>query len=520
MCGVSRLLSTEEALIARGETVMGPGGRRMSRTELGVRLDEAEGVGRRPFDATKHPRHPAGTPVGGRFRVKENAEGRFEVINPNGKKVAETTEEGPAQEFAAKANEADKALTIPGGVTTQDIPNAWAVEQGYASYVDSPGTRSMYGQWRTTYPGEIHWKPGVNPEEVLVHYLSGTKPENFEVGTQAWEQWMYGRNPRAPVELTDYGTKGISTTRDYEYRERRKIERAAQAKIKKPKGKAEQAFLIRRLTAALAAAGFRVAGDEPEEALVAALELELDAIQDQRFVDDTVALMMEPLTAAVSIPVAPPRKFFEPPTGRPGPYKITADGRISGWLALWDSCHMGEPGGAGVCVAPPRSGTGYSLFHLGEIETAEGDLVPTGKITLGTGHASLQASRNAAAAHYDNTGTVVADVRVGEDGHGIWFSGALRPGTTPEQVRALRAASLSGDWRRYRNALELVAALAVNVPGFPIPRVAALVAPELDGDERLSLVAAGAIVEPIPMAPGEVDARIEALGLLAGVIEL
>ncbi len=511
MCGVSRLLSTEEALIARGETVMGPGGRRMSRTELGVRLDEAEGVGalgRRPFDASKHPRHPAGTPVGGRFRVTENAEGRFEVVNPNGKKVAETTEEGPAQEFAAKANEAEARVPIPtgSGGTVEEIPNAWAVEQGYADWVDSVGERRYYGGWTETSPGAIRWKPDVNPEEVLVHYLSGTRPENFPMGSQGWEQWTYGRQPRAePARMP-------GSTRRYEpaseKRARSAERRAAMARIKKPKGKAEREFLLRRLTAALAAAGFVVDGDEPDPALVAALELELEAVTAPA------------LTAAVEIPVAPPRKFFEPPTGRPGPYKITADGRISGWLALWDSCHMGEPGGAGVCVAPPRSGTGYSLFHLGEIETAEGDLVPTGKITLGTGHASLQASRNAAAAHYDNTGTVVADVRVGEDGHGIWFSGALRPGTTPEQVRALRAASLSGDWRRYRNALELVAALAVNVPGFPIPRVAALVAPELDGDERLSLVAAGAIVEPIPMAPGEVDARIEALGLLAGVIEL
>ena len=225
------------------------------------------------------------------------------------------------------------------------------------------------------------------------------------------------------------------------------------------------------------------------------------------------------ITAAVTIPVAPPKDWFKDPgLSRGTPLTVTSDGRVYGHLALWDACHIGDPSGPGVCVAPPRSGTGYTLFHLGELETAEGDIVPVGKITLGTGHASLQASRGAATAHYDNTGMVVADVRAGEDGHGIWISGALRPSVSEAQVRELRAAGVSGDWRRYRNALELVAALAVNVPGFPIPRVAALVAPELDGDERVTLVAAGLHAPLVPgMTDDEAHARIEALSLLAGV---
>lgn len=102
--------------------------------------------------------------------------------------------------------------------------------------------------------------------------------------------------------------------------------------------------------------------------------------------------------------------------------------------------------------------------------------MPVGQVTLGTGHAPIYASAQAAAAHYDNTGTAVADVRAGSDVYGIWVAGALRPGVTDTQVRALRGAALSGDWRRINGPLRLVGLLAVNVPGFPIPRAAALVA--------------------------------------------
>jgi hypothetical protein len=90
---------------------------------------------------------------------------------------------------------------------------------------------------------------------------------------------------------------------------------------------------------------------------------------------------------------------------------------------------------------------------------------------MGIGHAGDRLSAQATASHDDNTGTVVADVAAGEDEHGIWFSGAMRPDLTEEQVRQFKAATLSGDWRTIADDYELVAALAVNVPGFPIPRV-------------------------------------------------
>lgn len=186
-------------------------------------------------------------------------------------------------------------------------------------------------------------------------------------------------------------------------------------------------------------------------------------------------------------PLHPPAAWFADP-GLPGPTGLTLDddGRVYGHLATWGTCHVGF---AGQCITPPKSGSGYSLFRLGAVRAADGSDVPVGHITLGTGHASLRATRAAAAEHYDHTGTAVADISAGEDAHGIWVAGALRPDVTDEQVRTLRSASLSGDWRQHGGRLEMVAALAVNVPGFPVPRTQAIAASGVP----TALVAAGAV---------------------------
>lgn len=178
------------------------------------------------------------------------------------------------------------------------------------------------------------------------------------------------------------------------------------------------------------------------------------------------------LTAA-AIPVKPPVKWFEDPNfDGPTPISVTPNGAVFGHLALFNSCHIGFPGS---CVKPPKNNT-YQYFHTGELETQEGDLVEVGKLTFNTGHASMQDSAKTAAAHYDNTGAVAADVRAGEDQYGIWVAGAIRPHLSDEDIRTFRSAPLSGDWRRIAGRLELVGALAVNTPGFPVPRTKVLVA--------------------------------------------
>ena len=197
-------------------------------------------------------------------------------------------------------------------------------------------------------------------------------------------------------------------------------------------------------------------------------------------------LSRDSLTAA-AIPTAPPEAWFKDPqlTG-PTALVVEDDGRVYGHIAAWGTCHIGQ---VGKCVEPPTSPSNYAYFRTGALRTAEGTSVAVGHLTMGTGHAGPRDSANAAAEHYDNTGTVFADVAAGEDAYGIWVAGSLRPGITAEQVRVARSAPISGDWRTIRGSLELVGALAVNVPGFPVPRPQGLLA---SGEVR-SLQASGVV---------------------------
>ena len=106
-------------------------------------------------------------------------------------------------------------------------------------------------------------------------------------------------------------------------------------------------------------------------------------------------------------------------------------------------------------------------------------------------------------------------MRAGEDEFGIWVAGAVDAEVAPAIARKLRASALSGDWRRVDGSLELVAALAVNVPGFPIPRPQANVVASAQHDQTLALVAAGVICAcDETMSTSEARTRIEALGAL------
>lgn len=225
------------------------------------------------------------------------------------------------------------------------------------------------------------------------------------------------------------------------------------------------------------------------------------------------------LTAAAAglAPVHPPAAWFENPKLKHAtPLTVTDDGQVFGHAWTWDSCHTGFPG---ACVTAPHSRSDYAYFHLGTIRTAEGEPVATGKITLDTGHAGLRLNAKAAAEHYDHTGAVVADVRVGEDAYGGWVAGAVRPSCDAERIRAFTAAPVSGDWRQVNGALELVGLLAVNVPGYPVPRPAARVAAGYaeDEDARLALVAAGIVGETLPLTPAESERRLAVLAARAEV---
>lgn len=183
------------------------------------------------------------------------------------------------------------------------------------------------------------------------------------------------------------------------------------------------------------------------------------------------------------IPMTPPQEWFQQPAlTKATPLTIDPDGRVYGHIAAWHVNHIGMP----RSTRPPRSKSKYAYFHTGVVRTDMGKDVPVGQLTLAGGHASLQADAQAAAKHYDDTASAIADVHAGEDDYGIWVAGCLRPDATEAQIRALRASAPSGDWRPINGQLELVAVCQVNVPGFPIAR--AMVA----SGKVMALVAAGA----------------------------
>lgn len=237
---------------------------------------------------------------------------------------------------------------------------------------------------------------------------------------------------------------------------------------------------------AFATARVYAAGQAPSTSETPERDENVDSGAEMSRSADADPLSRDSLTAA-AIPTAPPEAWFRDPqlTG-PTALVVEDDGRVYGHIAAWGTCHIGQ---VGKCVEPPTSPSNYAYFRIGALRTAEGTSVAVGHLTMGTGHAGPRDSANAAAEHYDNTGTVFADVAAGEDAYGIWVAGSLRPGITAEQVRVARSAPISGDWRTIRGSLELVGALAVNVPGFPVPRPQGLLA----SGEVKSLQASGVV---------------------------
>lgn len=178
---------------------------------------------------------------------------------------------------------------------------------------------------------------------------------------------------------------------------------------------------------------------------------------------------------ADAVPMEPPLEWFaNPQLSGPTKMRVTEDGRVYGHIAAWDTSHVGLPGD----VRPPRNrDTSYSKFHRHPVRCADGTRVKTGPLA-GKGHADRLDNRLwAVQQHYDNPDFVLADVVVGEDEHGIWASGALRPGVEPWQVMYVDRYSFSGDWR----GGELLAACLASVPGF-----------HLDADDDVRALAASA----------------------------
>lgn len=218
------------------------------------------------------------------------------------------------------------------------------------------------------------------------------------------------------------------------------------------------------------------------------------------------------------VPNQPPASWFaDPELSGPTKLRVTADGRVYGHIAAWDTEHASLPGvTARMFAADP-----LHRFHRHPVRTADGERVKTGPLATG-GHASTDehVGLTAAQSHYDDPTFVAADVVTGKDTHGIWASGSLRPGVSPFQVMLLDRYSISGDWRNG----ELVAACSVSVPGFHLDDDASVYALAADAGPNLprladhrpraafdpdgyasALVAAGVVTESEPAAARQLD---------------
>jgi hypothetical protein len=225
----------------------------------------------------------------------------------------------------------------------------------------------------------------------------------------------------------------------------------------------------------------------------------------------------QPALVASAATLPPAEWFADPGLDGPTALTVTEDGRVYGHIATWDTCHIGFPGS---CVTPPRSATDYAYYkvHPARALSADGDVVniPVGYGTVSAsatsgGHASTALSASETAAHYDNTCTAAFELNVGEDAHGIWCAGRLIPGLDAATEHKARGAVFSGDWRMIRGNLEMVAALAVNTPGFPIPHA------RVASGAALAIVAAGTVPRPEPEAPVTVSTEGEFAEVLSWV---
>lgn len=196
--------------------------------------------------------------------------------------------------------------------------------------------------------------------------------------------------------------------------------------------------------------------------------------------------------------------------------------RVWGYVLDWQACHTGF---TDRCVAPPHSPSGYAAYHVGTTMAMAEDggpvRVATGPLTIGAGHASTApgVSRAAAVAHYDDVCTQAGRLRCGEDALGVWAAGYLWPETTDADVRILRAAPPSGDWRaEFRQPHDMIAVHCVNVPGYRHKT-----AYRIEDGAVAALVAAGAIApdEAPPTPSGAVvldyDQLADALGKRLGL---
>lgn len=145
------------------------------------------------------------------------------------------------------------------------------------------------------------------------------------------------------------------------------------------------------------------------------------------------------------------------------PPTVTDDGHYFGHITPMGICLRGRPD---KCVTPPDGD--LEGFMRGRAPAAGG--LRTGVVVCGEGsnHCDVGIGAALATQHYDKVGKAAADVRVGRDRYGVWFSGMIRPGTDKKTIYDLEASDVSGHWEVTQTGrMTLVGLPAVNVGGFP-----------------------------------------------------
>jgi hypothetical protein len=216
---------------------------------------------------------------------------------------------------------------------------------------------------------------------------------------------------------------------------------------------------------------------------------------------DTEALV----ASAAPTTLAPPASLFALKPDTREPFSVRAplpDGTIPvyGLLADWNIPHIGHDGRK---VYAPRNDD-FAMFYTGKhVITREGNRIPTGPIFVDTVHPNLAANASDAQAWYAHDGAAVADVHLYNAEHGIVAAGCIRPGTDELKEYRFRGSDVSPDWRPINGQYRMIAILAVNASGFPVPyiegiaasagRLRSWVAYDDTTGEPLAMVAVGAV---------------------------
>ncbi len=223
------------------------------------------------------------------------------------------------------------------------------------------------------------------------------------------------------------------------------------------------------------------------------------------------------VTAAAPAPTRtrPPLTCFtDPGFDRETPITIEDCGdyrRVYGHIGTWHRPHIGFNGRQ---IYIPRSRCDYAEFLRGGYRAVDenGDqrIVAVGHLTMDVGHADLSLGTTATAHHYDHSGYTWADVAVGDDEHGPWVNGVVRPMITEDQVDRALASPPSGDWRPIGGGLELVAVLHVNTPGFGVYR-ARVASGQVQALVASSLVQSDSVHQPAGAVVLDYDTLADAL---------